>query len=347
MDNLTALLALANDTWSEEEILARTGLDRSLGAARRGDFTGWTTTHVERLARACGIDPAAVWSADALTTPKVAWLRKSWADISIADLVVLRRASAVASAVAALRTEPALATYTAAAPRHSRQNPVHDQAYKLAIRVRTDLGDPTGPIVDLPELAWQLGVVVLRGPFSSPRVDGATLVEGGAVVAIVSSSLRSGVLVRRTIAHELCHALFDPRGPDGHLLRPEVDAEDDDRAEQRARAFAAELLCPKAGIEGLLGRRQTAVVETARSWTVRVAEHFGAPADLTANHLVNREFVAPALREHLTGDVVVREWPHPGSDPVTHTVDRAVDEGRISEGRAAELRTWASRGQRR
>ena len=57
----------------------------------------------------------------------------------------------------------------------------------------------------------------------------------------------NAVLARVYLAHELCHVLFDPSDGGLHIVLDVGSDRDVQAAEQRARAFAAELLLPLPG----------------------------------------------------------------------------------------------------
>lgn len=131
--------------------------------------------------------------------------------------------------------------------------PAFRVGYQLADRLRDKLGLAANPIESVRELVERrLGIVVVQTNLSE-QVAGATVQTGNRraiVLNLVGSN--TNVFVRRaTLAHELCHLLFDPRQ---HLRDLRVDAYSDldsapealtDRVEQRANAFAVQLLAPQ------------------------------------------------------------------------------------------------------
>lgn len=131
--------------------------------------------------------------------------------------------------------------------------PAYRAGYELADAVRHQLGFGIEPILSMRELAEDvLGVPVIQARLND-RIAGAT-VESSARRAIVLNlnGLNAEAMVRRsTVAHELCHLLFDP-SQDLDDLRVDEYAELDQRpdqrtdpVEQRANAFAVQLLAPQ------------------------------------------------------------------------------------------------------
>lgn len=134
--------------------------------------------------------------------------------------------------------------------------PAFRVGYQLADKVRTDLSLQTNPIDSMRDLVERrLGIVVVQTNLSE-QVAGATVQTGtrrAIVVNLVGAN--TNVFVRRaTLAHELCHLLFDPQQ---HLRDLRVDQYSDlesspetltDRVEQRSNAFAVQLLAPRESV---------------------------------------------------------------------------------------------------
>ena len=124
-----------------------------------------------------------------------------------------------------------------------------------------------------------------------------------------------------------------------------VDFEVDRRAhqaEQRARAFAAELLLPEAGLRQLIGAPKEVSGETASKNLVALArDAFGSTWQVTANHLCNLRFIQPHLRPWLELQQpapLTRPWTTPlprlgaPSLHVEALVQRAYDAGHLTDG---------------
>jgi len=160
----------------------------------------------------------------------------------------------------------------------------------LAARVREALGLGDAPIprmVSLVHEGLQIEVHVTRTMWT--QIDGASYAQGVARGILVNLHDRARPRsVRMTLAHELCHVLFDgdfagaARGgmlafsPGGERSRPvrngpAYPAEAFQLREQRANAFAAYLIAPPRGVRSLLGDDAPPVYRTVHA----VAEHFG------------------------------------------------------------------------
>lgn len=132
--------------------------------------------------------------------------------------------------------------------------PAFRVGYDLADRLRSKLGLDDAPIDSMRELMERrLRIPIVQAELGD-QLAGATIVSGDRRAVVVNLSGRNrNVFVRRsTLAHELCHILFDPRE---QLRDLRVDEYDDlerredqvpDPVEQRANAFAVQLLLPRA-----------------------------------------------------------------------------------------------------
>lgn len=318
-------------------------LPEVLEAGRRGALAGWTTTLVERVARALRVDPAAVWASEPLPAPPtLSFLRGQWNDFHPHDAPLFASATERAAAYAAvLDLSGVPARWRSFAPEAVRAPP-DEHGYELAKRVRQSLGDADRPLPDLEGLvANTFGVLVLRRPFRTARLYAAAVStsQGRAVILDASVPYR-GTILRRTLAHALCHLLLDA---DAAVLEIDSDDRSDgDPREQRARAFAAELLVPSDGLSRVLGEpAQTRDLAMALDTVGDVVSAFGAPADLVAHHLTNRGYIDRSIR----ADVLERPTPledaelaaPPDTDWLDLRVREAVAAGRISAGRASEI----------
>jgi IrrE N-terminal-like domain len=184
-------------------------------------------------------------------------------------------------------------------------------------------------------------------------------VRGGASVVMNTEfvNYRKRPLVGRVnLAHELAHVLFDAENDEVNMIVVDRvdprDAHGGTAIEQRARAFAAELLIPVLGLSSRFGEPAgitepsvaDALVDDARGL-------FLTPAEITVNHLVNRGYIADdeALREDLIRSAAMRNpvdtqalapvIPPEGvrSTALLERVERAHDRGLLTDGRAREL----------
>ncbi len=136
----------------------------------------------------------------------------------------------------------------------SSSSPAYRVGYLLADRVRGALGLADQPIESMRDLLERtLRIPVIQADLGN-RIAGATIASGArrAIVVNLSGRNRNVFARRSTLAHELCHILFDPRE---RLRDLRVDEYDDldrredqvpDPVEQRANAFAVQLLAPQA-----------------------------------------------------------------------------------------------------
>jgi len=143
-------------------------------------------------------------------------------------------------------------------PNYSR--PVYEQGFRLAHRTRQLLGlGETAPIESLRSLFEEKLQIPLIQQVLDERFAGATLANGPHRGIVVNESGRNhNVWVRRmTMAHELCHLLWDPDQRLNRLVVDEYDAIDGtdtsptDPVEIRANAFAVSFLAPPKAVREL------------------------------------------------------------------------------------------------
>ncbi len=317
-----------------------------LRQAQSGSFEGWTTTMVERLARAAGIDPTAVWSGAPLPeVPTIAFLRGAWPDFSDADMPVLMEALEDAASLRALGVDvlkhPRLLDD---GDRVAVSGRAHDHGYTLAALVRAQIGNPAQPLNNIHHVASALlHVHVVYRPLHTARLHAVTLMSSEGAAVVVNTKVESrAMMLRRTIAHELSHALFDPH--EGNLFTVVGDdlggEQEGAPVERRARAFAAELLVPKAGLLRLFGQADATRTPVLAEERVRQAvEEFRAPPELVALHLVNHGFVDRALKSWLVESVrgIHVDVSDPPENWLHIRTQEAVDTELISPGRAREI----------
>jgi hypothetical protein len=167
-----------------------------------------------------------------------------------------------------------------------------ESGYRLARMVRHDhLGLSPDASVDVAQVLRTHRVTVLEHAFQSPAVEGACfLEEGGFALALYNPRGRlsqSSVGRRTTLAHELCHMLFDARDHAmGQLDRRESPA--GSLLEKRANAFAAELLLPQEVVlarasSGRLSR--AAMLDLAQKYRVSrlVVQHQAENQDVSVS----------------------------------------------------------------
>jgi len=133
--------------------------------------------------------------------------------------------------------------------------PSYRVGYELADVFRRTVGLSNEPIPSMRDLVEiDLAVPVIQAPLGE-RIAGATVQseQGRRAIVLNINGKNADACVRRsTMAHELCHLLFDP-SPELQDLRVDEYSElverDDTRTdpvEQRANAFAVQLLAPQS-----------------------------------------------------------------------------------------------------
>lgn len=179
----------------------------------------------------------------------------------------------------------------------------------LAERVRESLGLGAEPIESMVALVRErLGIAVhtTRSLWSS--IDGAAYSFGGVRGVLVNcAETPQWFSVRMTLAHELCHVLFDGGALEGargaamlmyspaqrETPRARLRSSDRPRAsspfqlrEQRANAFAAYLLAPPSGVRALFGRHDAPLTVASVD---RLATRYGL-SRLTALNVLQNVF---------------------------------------------------------
>lgn len=268
-----------------------------------------STAKLDRIAATLGLDAFALYDGREAEQSLVVLPRHaSRVDFQAADLPVLRRALERASALnnlSALLAEPNLRSqFSPAAP---GDQPAKD-GYHRARMVRRALGltqDPIGTLEVL--LAERFAVPVVSASLATSRLLAAAVRSStGAAAAVVlnrtaddapaAGTAQASLVDRVSICHELCHVLFDERtgtGIDVILDDPPRSGQDKSPIEQRAGAFAAELLIPVLGLTSFVGdAREIERTPDVDTLVDSVREHFGTPAELTVNHLYNHGYVA-------------------------------------------------------
>ena len=180
-----------------------------------------------------------------------------------------------------------------AAPIEDSASRPWNQGYELAEKVHEDLGGDfeKGALVDVNRLVEALGVRIELLDLSDTHVRG---------VSIAGPQHRPGIFVngrhasnaheagrRFTLAHELCHLLFDRE--QGRPLAVASGPWAPRAIEQRANAFAAMLLMPTSLVKRTLARLTVAVA--TKEGVDEVAERLGTGRLAVLNHLVNLGFM--------------------------------------------------------
>ncbi len=211
-----------------------------------------------------------------LTVPAMLF-RSAAPSLTPADLQALMRLAATAS-----EGRAALAEHQCHAPPPFSPMAITEDGYERALELRRALGlAPNVPLTQSNDLesVWmaRLGVQVVNVQLDDLRVDGvAVLAPGRMPLVAVNLSGRFSRTPwgrRMTLAHELCHLLYDidEDGSVGVVSNPWAPQ----LLERRANAFAAMLLMPRELIETVLPREPrdwTAAALTEAMATLRVGK---------------------------------------------------------------------------
>jgi Zn-dependent peptidase ImmA (M78 family) len=273
---------------------------------------GVTTTQLEAIAHALQVDEVALRAGEIKPRPVPSVFlrhRSVHQDFAAKDLPVLDAALEHArsrNVLASLVGDP-----PGIFPRRQVEargvasdvaNAAARQGYQLARELRRLLGNEADALGDLRELAENAcGVTVLVRQLSTIG-SSALAIKAGDAAAIVLVPVGSArePFARVWIAHELGHILYDLEDAGVHVVVDFDGERHAQLAEQRARAFAAELLLPEAGLRKLIGPPAGATGESAARKLVALArDAYGATWQVTANHLANLGFVAIELRDWL------------------------------------------------
>lgn len=233
--------------------------------------------------------------------------------------------------------------------------PAHLQGYYLATDARDRLGFGGDPIPSLRELCEErLGVPVVQAELGE-LLAGATVETPGerrAIVLNLGGRNRHVYVRRATVAHELGHLLYDP-SPQLKDLRvddyEELDRPADqmrDPVEQRANAFAAELLAPQAAALDCYRRAAAdslgAVMDTfGVSYTLARYQVWNAmerrvPLETLTSTRREPEPTFEAREAYTTSYHPIRQVPTSRSGRFSAVVVRAAEERVISWQTAAE-----------
>lgn len=332
--------------------------------AFEGGELSLSTAKLDRIATALGLDALALLDGRLVRRPNAtAFFRHSrvpdFHDQDTAALVAALEAGRALVEVGKILPGPA-SLRGQFEPRAVGPVPYED-GYLAARRVRVAAGNAAEPITDLRRiLEERFDVAVCGSRLVTHQVLAVTVkdVAGAAAVLVNTAQLVSPLAARVTLAHELGHALLDhAAGEIGYVV--DIDLLNERRAvdegEQRARAFAAEMLMPMLGLRKEFGdplqidtlARATELVEAARSC-------FVTPIELAVNHLMNHGYLLrdDDFRLELIGTLRAQQKPAE-SQPSASPADDLVELGQsrallervrkahelmlITDGRAREL----------
>lgn len=298
------------------DVASRAHIDPALLDALESGRAGMTTAQLALVAEVLSLAPGALLKGreEHIGSPSVFLRRNAVADFNDADSEGMDLALAqgrVLWQLTSLVGQPPglLRSWPHSAAGGDRPDRAAREGHELARQVRRALHLVDEPLEDMRSLLEErFGVVVLVERLRTTRLRAVSARDdvGAAVILSARDPERelNPLLARVHLAHELCHLLFDPSEGGLHLVLDWADDRRDLRAEQRARAFAAEMLLPLAGLERLFGP-PSPVAETKRAlgMVIEARSHFSAPHEITANHLCNLGFVDTQLREWLCAPV--------------------------------------------
>lgn len=243
---------------------------------------------------------------------------------------------------------------------------LYRQAERLALDVRSRLGLGLDPIPSMIELVQdRLGIAVFWvGPDDlDPNIDGASAyAPNPAILVNLVGGAECWWRTRTTLAHELCHLLFDlsKPGPNpgtgrallfsphrermmGTNLRGFRLPRDLDLLEQRANAFAAYFLAPAEAVKTTLG----SLSPTSDIAINTLCQRFDIGRLTAINHITNVFKLSKQDRLSMVArppsDLLLQKHPdaevRPGlrAGRLRDLVARALTEGRLGKGRARQL----------
>lgn len=191
--------------------------------------------------------------------------------------------------------------------------PAHKQGEDLARRTRELLQLGIAPIRSMSGLLLELGIRLVWTDRLSEDVYGLSLHDptvGPSVIANFNGRKQQWWTLRSTLAHELCHVLYDrvPAAPLGIASRRDQRGD----VEQRANAFGVHFLAPRVGIQQLLMDRGARPYELDRTDVHAVMMHFGFGKDAATWHLKHLDWITESQRVSL----VQKRYPTEPEDDV-------------------------------
>jgi Zn-dependent peptidase ImmA (M78 family) len=197
-------------------------------------------------------------------------------------------------------------------PLESYRGPAWDHGWVLAEEVREQLR-PTGHWIDIQRLLNKLEVPVVDLDLEDPSIRGVSIAgKHHRFTICINPTYRDGDAdeVRRfTLAHELCHLLFD-RGNDQEVAVASGPWAPRD-VERRANAFAAMFLMPTDLIR--LACRDVGPLNTLNG-VAEVAHQLHTSVTSTINHLANLNVIDRSEREDLLARQAKESAQRPASD---------------------------------
>lgn len=201
---------------------------------------------------------------------------------------------------------PARGRVPAFSPAGEPTSPPHAQGEVLARHVRQELDLGLSPIRSMTSLLSDLGIRLVWTDRLDESIQGISLNDpkvGPSIVANVRGRQRLWWTLRSTLAHELCHVLFDrvPAAPLGLASRRAQR----EPIEQRANAFGIYFLAPREGVARFLMDRGSRPYELDRHDVHALMMHFGLGKDAATLHLKHIDWITVEQR----ADLLQRRYP--------------------------------------
>jgi hypothetical protein len=218
---------------------------------------------------------------------------------------------------------------------------LYEQARRLATMTRAYLElDPVAPIPSMRRLVEDLGIVTLfvEPEQLDPHIKGASLLNPHpAILVNLVGGGEKWWHTRMTIAHELCHILFDrttlnPQNPRKFFVfspyAEETASEGSARRswrlfdhfedlEARANAFAGDFLAPTSGVAYLVGTGDPTTMDAIN----RVCDHYQLGHETAINRLQNTFRLSTAQRKQMLSRLRMYRAGPPRHLQLTHHDD--------------------------
>jgi Zn-dependent peptidase ImmA (M78 family) len=206
---------------------------------------------------------------------------------------------------------PARGRVAGFAPAGPPPPPPFQHAEELANRTREELDLGQAPIRSVSGLFEELGIRLVWTDQLPETIHGMSLHDpalGPSVIANLTGRRQAWWTLRSTLAHELCHILYDrqPAAPLGIASRR--DQRDD--IEQRANAFGIYFLAPREGVQRLLMSRGCRPYTLDRTDVHAVMMHFGLGKEATTFHLKHLDWLTAEQR----ADLLAHRYPTEPAD---------------------------------
>lgn len=196
--------------------------------------------------------------------------------------------------------------------------PAYEQGNRLADLVLSELEVDEERPVDVRSIIDHLGIRISEIELSDRGIRGISLAGSGHRPACFINNQyhfgRTEQIKRFTLAHELCHLLFDrwrarqlavASGPWAPV-----------NIERRANAFAAAFLMPRPLLDQ--AAREVDVPEASLEWLLQIAARAETSAQATLERLANLGLITNFVRDRLRDEVSSRRSSSPQDDGVAH-----------------------------